>query len=100
MLVELNEIEELNIDEGKVGIIFYIPGHCAGCKRAIGILETKKLDDWTVYKVNSESDKFSRLIKQYEVSTAPTIVIFENGKQKDKIVGLKSFIEKKDIFGE
>ena len=31
---------------------------------------------------------------------APTLVIFENGEQKETIAGLKAFIEKKDMFGE
>ena len=84
MLVELKKDDNINFDG----------------KRVIGILETKKLEDWTIYKVDSESGEFSDLVKQYNVCMAPTIITFENGEQKDIIAGLKAFIEKKDIFGD
>lgn len=99
MLVELNKGDNIKTD-GKVALLFHIPEHCAGCKRVIGILETKKLEDWTIYKVDSESGEFSDLVEQYKVCMAPTIVTFKNGEQKDTIAGLKAFIEKKDIFGD
>lgn len=100
MLVELNKGETPNLDNGKTALLFHIPGHCAGCKRVIKILETKSLTDWTIYKVDSECGDFTDLISQYQVQTAPTIITFENGEQKDVIAGLKDFIEKKEIFGD
>ena len=103
MITDLTLIEPgeaLVIPKGKVALLFHIPGHCAGCRRAIGILETKKLEDWTIIKIDSEDENMSGLIKKYNVSMAPTLVIFENGEQKETIAGLKAFIEKKDMFGE
>lgn len=99
MLVDLNKGENIK-SKGKEALLFHIPGHCAGCKRVISILQTKKLDDWTIYKVDSESGEFSDLVTQYKVSMAPTIITFEDGVQKDFIAGLKAFIEKKEIFGD
>ena len=68
--------------------------------RFIGILETKKLEDWTILKIDSEDESFAPLIKKYNICMAPTLVIFENGEQKETIAGLKAFIEKKDMFGD
>jgi thiol-disulfide isomerase/thioredoxin len=99
-LTLLEQNEPFVLPKGKVALLFYIPGYCAGCKRVISILETKKLEDWTILKVDSEDENMSWLIKKYNVCMAPTIITFENGEQKDTIAGLKAFIEKKDIFGD
>lgn len=83
---------------GKEALLFYIPGHCAGCKRAISILETKELKDWEIYLVDSEDENNRPLIEKYNVSTAPTIVTFNNGEVDQAIVGLRDFLQKKEIF--
>lgn len=100
MLVELNKGETPDLSTGKTALLFHIPGHCAGCKRVIKVLETKSLEGWTIYKVDSECGDFADLVEQYKVQMAPTIITFENGEQKDFIAGLKGFIDKKEIFGD
>lgn len=99
MIKELTKGENIK-GSGKEALLFHIPGHCAGCKRVISILQTKKLEDWNIYTVNSESDEFTELINKYNVATAPTIVTFEDGIQQETIVGLKAFLGKKEIFGD
>ena len=99
MIINLNKNDKINFD-GNVALVFYIPDRCAGCKRVINTLEAKKLENWTVYKIDSDSGEFADLVEQYEVQTAPTVIILENGEQKDFIEGLKTFLSKKDIFGE
>lgn len=91
---------KVNLEGEKVALVFYIPEHCAGCKRAIKILQDKPLTNWKVFLVDSEAEANRSLINQYNVSMAPTIITFENGVQKDFLAGLKAFIEKKDIFDE
>lgn len=91
---------QVNIGEGKTALLFYIPEHCMGCKRAIKILQDKPLTNWTIFLVDSEAEANKPLINQYNVSMAPTIITFENGEQKDFIAGLKAFIDKKDIFDD
>lgn len=98
MLTTLNNNKEF-LGEGNHALLFHIPGHCAGCKRVIGILETKELKDWTIYKVDAECDDNKDLISEYSVTTAPTIVTFKDGVQQEVIAGLKAFIERKEIFG-
>lgn len=91
---------QIDISQGKVALVFFIPDTCAGCKRVIKMLQDKPLTNWTVYLINSASELNRPLIENYKVSMAPTIITFEDGEQKDFIAGLKSFIEKKDIFNE
>ena len=96
MLVELTG--DLKLDNGNVALLFYIPGHCAGCKKVISVLEDNDTSEWIIYKVNSESEEFSDLIKKYDIKTAPTLVVFKDEVQVDKIVGLKDFITKRKTF--
>lgn len=90
--------EPFVIPKGKVALVFHIPGHCAGCKRAISILKTKNLDDWSVFLINAEDESNAGLIKGYNVSTAPTIIVYENGNEINKLVGLKAFLDSQSIF--
>lgn len=99
-LTLLEPNEPFVLPKGKVALLFHIPGHCAGCKRVISMLENKKLDNWTIFKIDSEAEEFAHLIKKYNVCMAPTIITFENGEQKETIAGLKAFIEKKGMFGD
>ena len=99
MIKELTKGKNIK-GNGKEALLFHIPGHCAGCKRVISILQTKKLEDWNIYTVNSESGEFTELINKYNVVTAPTVVTFKDGVQQEVIVGLKAFLGKKEIFGD
>lgn len=100
MLVENANKDTINISEGKTALLFHIPGHCAGCKRAISTLSNMNTDNWKIFLLDAEDESNTELVKQYSVSMAPTIVVFENGEQKEKFAGLKSFLENKNIFEE
>lgn len=87
-------------NEGKFAIVFHIPGHCAGCKRAIDQLQKRTCEGWDILLVDAESDDNKSLVEEYGAKTAPTVITYIDGKQKDTLVGLKNFLEKADIFGE
>lgn len=98
MLVEYTAGEQLNINEGNAAYLFHIPGHCAGCKRAISILQGMNTDDWTIYLINAEDKSNAELIEKYHVTTAPTIIIFKDGEEVEKLIGLKAFLDNKEKF--
>lgn len=84
---------------GRYGILFHIPSHCAGCKKALSVLENKQFD-WDVYTVDAESEALSGLVDKYKPTTAPTLIIVENGKEVERIVGLKAFLDNHErLFG-
>lgn len=91
--------DKLNIKEtkGNAVIVFHIPGHCAGCKRAIETLKTMKLDNWTIYLVDAENADNKPLIDEYSAQIAPTLIIFKDGEQVNRTNGLKEFIQMKDV---
>lgn len=86
-------------DNGKSALLFFIPDHCAGCKRAINILNGINTDGWDIALVNTENFAFRDLISDNDVTTAPTL-IYNNGTVREKIYGLKRFLDTyKKIFG-
>ena len=99
---ELNIGELLEIpNEGKLAIMFHLPGHCAGCKVALSNLENKKLENIEVVLVNADEEEFKPLIAEYNVTTAPTIIVYENGAVVGEMRGLKDFLQNhKRLLGE
>ena len=59
---------------------------CGPCKALGEIIET--LDDINILKINV--DEHQDLAMQFGVMSIPTIILFEDGKQKKKNIGLMS----------
>lgn len=104
MLEEL-KVEDIDIytdlmtHEGNIGLFFHLPGHCAGCKRALGILEKKDLSNWKILLVNADIDDFKTLVHQFDVTTAPSLVYKQaDAKSTMKVSGLRNFLEIQNIF--
>lgn len=87
--------------EGKLAIMFHLPGHCAGCKVALSNIENKKLENVEVVLVNADEESFKPLIEEYGATTAPTIIVYENGEIIGEMRGLKDFLQNhKRLLGE
>lgn len=99
---ELQVGEEISIPkEGKLAIMFHLPGHCAGCKVALSNLQNKELKDVTVVLVNADEETFRPLITEYNATTAPTIIVYENGEIIGEMRGLKDFLQNhKRLIGD
>lgn len=87
--------------EGKYAIMFHLPGRCAGCKVALKTLEAKDLEGITVELIDAGDELNKSILEEYNASTAPTIIYFEDGELKHRMNGLKEFISKqKELFGD
>lgn len=101
-LIEHDSNTDLTIpNEGKYAIMFHLPGHCAGCKVAVANLENKDLEDITVELINAEDNNNRPIVEKYEATTAPTVIVFENGEIVGRMNGLKDFLSNhKNLLGD
>ena len=98
MVKEIKDIEyEKVIEKGKVIIDCYAPW-CGPCKMISPIIDalSEEIKDANFYKINV--DEAEKIIGDYEIMSIPTILIFNNGKLKEKVVGFKSKSELEELF--
>ena len=97
----VNEIMEAEfnekIKEGKVLVDCYAPW-CGPCKMLSPIIDelAKEIDTVNFYKLNV--DDAEDVSRQYGIMSIPTLLIFENGELKEKLVGFKSKAELEGII--
>lgn len=98
-MVEL--VKDINyeglIKEGKV-VIDCFATWCGPCKMLSPIIDSlsEELTDVKFYKI--DVDEAEKITTDYEIMSIPTILIFEDGKLKEKVVGFKSKEELKEII--
>lgn len=98
MVKEIKDTEyETVIKEGKVVIDCYAPW-CGPCKMISPIIDTfsEEITTTKFYKINV--DEAEKITKDFNIMSIPTLLIFENGELKDKVVGLRSKSELEEIF--
>ena len=91
-VIELSENEffnKINEIDGKILVDCYAPW-CGPCRMLSPIIDdlAEEISDCTFYKINV--DNALELSKKYAIMSIPTILIFENKKLKEKLIGLKS----------
>lgn len=90
-----NEEDFLNLTgSGKVLVDFYAEW-CGPCKIMGEILETV---DAEVLKVNT--DEFLNLAQKFGVMSIPTLILFKDGSESNKMIGLKSKDEILDFINK
>jgi len=98
---ELNEKNfEEKIEKGVVFIDFFAKW-CGPCKMMASVVDevADTMGD-RVFFGKVDIDKEAKLAADYQVTSIPTLVLFKNGREVDRIVGLrdaaalKHFIEK------
>ena len=85
-----NEKDFNEIIKNKVLVDFYADW-CGPCKMLSPILE--EINDIDILKVNV--DNYPDIAKDYGVMSIPTLIIFDNGNEINKIIGLH---EKEEIL--
>ena len=85
------------IEKGKVVIDCFAPW-CGPCKMISPVIDSlsEELKDTSFYKINV--DDADIITRDYQIMSIPTILIFEDGKLIDKVVGLRSKSELKELF--
>ena len=75
--------------EGKVVVDFYADW-CGPCRMMSPVIDGLKNErsDIKVLKVNVDNEE--KIAREYGVMSIPTIIVFENGNIKEKVVGVVS----------
>ena len=94
MVEEINDEKFIEVvKEGKVLVDCYATwcGPCRMLSLIIDELASEK-EDYKFYKL--DVDNSNRVTKEYGIMSIPTLLIFENGELKEKVVG---FISKEEL---
>lgn len=86
--------EEVLKSEKPVLIDFYATW-CGPCKILSPIVEEAAKENENVKFVKIDIDKTDDIAMQYQVMSIPTLVLIQNGEEKDRIVGI---VDKKQIL--
>lgn len=73
------------VSEGLVLVDFYADW-CGPCKMMGEILET--MEELNILKVNT--DEYTELALNYGIMSIPTLILFKEGSEVDKLIGLQS----------
>ena len=92
--LENSEDFEKEIQSGKVLVDFYADW-CGPCQALGQILE--ELEGVPVLKINV--DTFAEIAQEFGVMSIPTIILFQDGEQVKKNVGLVSLEKLKSFVG-
>ena len=85
--------------EGKSALVFTSPT-CGGCKRVKASLAQKSLEDWEVYIVDTSIEENLDLAAEFEITSLPYIVLFQDSVKVGEIKSLKDYIAQHEMFGE
>ena len=95
--MEVKEIkeEEFNesIKDGKV-LVDCFATWCGPCKMMAPLLDEVAKENTTHKFYKLDIDEAEEIAEEYEISSIPTLLLFENGELKNKSIGL---ISKDDI---
>lgn len=101
-IIELNneqfDKEVINY-EGRVLVDFYADW-CGPCRMLRPTIETIANENDTVKVAAVNVDEANDLASQYNVMSIPCVVLFENGKEINRSVGLKPKEELEKMIGE
>ena len=97
--INAENFEEKVLKADRPVLVDFYSDTCIPCKQMAGILgdiEDENEDAIYIYKVNVNYDK--DLAARYKVMAAPTVIVFVNGEEKGRAVGLKEPEEIETLF--
>ncbi len=93
------DFEEKVLKADKPVLVDFYSDTCIPCKRMAGVLgdiEDEYEDKLYLYKVNVNYEE--DLTAKYQVMSAPTLIVFENGEEKNRLSGAAGKDEIVNLF--
>lgn len=87
--IKLQDFDEKVLKNSLPVLVDFYSDSCVPCKRltpVLGALEDEKAGELAVYKVNINFD--ADAAEKYEVTAAPTLVLFKAGEEKARHTGV------------
>ena len=87
-LTESNFQEEVLKAEGKVLVDFWAPW-CGPCRMQTPILERLSQNGINAKIAKVNTDMNQSIARKYGISSIPTLILFENGEEIDRMIGVQ-----------
>ncbi len=94
-IISSEEFNEKVLNNPKPVLVDFFATWCGPCKRLAPILEeiAESNNDFEIYKL--DVDESGDIAEQYNIMSVPTMLVFKNGEQTNKLVGIQT---KEDII--
>ncbi len=93
-----SEFDKL-VSSGKTVVDFWA-GWCGPCRSQAPIVEQlESTTDVNLIKIDVDETACQELVAEYGISSIPTLVLFDGGKQISRLVGLTPLAKLKEHFG-
>ena len=88
-IIKENEFEDV-LKQNKVVLVDFFANWCGPCRMLAPILEEVQAESNGKFEiVKVDVDECEKLARQFGVLSIPTMIIFQDGSQAEKIVGLR-----------
>ncbi len=87
-LTETNFEQEVLKAEGKVLVDFWAPW-CGPCRMQTPILERLAQNGVNAKIAKLNTDQVQSIARKYGITSIPTMIIFENGQEADRMIGVQ-----------
>lgn len=96
--IEEKDFNKKVLSSNKKVLVDFYADWCGPCKMISPIIEklSDEITDCDFVKINV--DNAENISRQYGVMSIPTLIVFENGKEVKKSIGLKSNTELKEFL--
>ena len=100
--MKVTEITEIDFDEtvlnsSGVVVVKFFGSWCGPCKMLARVIEEMpEFDNLKIVEV--DIDKCMPLARQYSVMSVPTMIVFKDGAEIDKVVGFRTANQLTEMF--
>lgn len=87
-ILNSNQFEEKVLKSNKKVLVDFFATWCGPCRMLAPILEQVQ-EETDVEIVKVDVDESMDLARKYGIMSIPTMILFENGEEKDRVTGLR-----------